>query len=78
MKTTNPTLQAIDLLIEDFPVETLASYFYDIFKNHIRESDGYDHEALADQFEIGHRLLDILKDREREIKTAKKHSTQEG
>lgn len=69
MKLKDNTLQAIDLLIEDFPVDTIAIYFYDIFKNHLRNSGGYDHEALADQFEIGNRILDILRERHKEQTT---------
>ncbi len=58
----HPTLQALDLLIEDFGIERMARDFQDIFKNHLRQSDGYDAEALADQFEIGCRIIDLLKD----------------
>lgn len=57
----HPTLQAIDLLIDDFGVDDIANHFRDIFKNHLRASDGYDPEALADEYEIGCRIIDILK-----------------
>lgn len=74
MKTTNPTLQAIDLLIEDFGVEGIAEHFRDVFKNHLRESEGYAHEALADEYEIGTRIVQILKERvkDKEINKRKK------
>jgi len=66
-KPVSSILQEVDLLLEDFPVETLAGHFYDVFKSHLRAADGYDPEALADQYEIGTRLLNILRAREKEI-----------
>lgn len=78
MKTTNTTLQAIDFLIEDFGVEGIAEHFRDVFKTHLRGSEGYNPEALADEYEIGNRLIEILKerkaytDKEKRKKIAKK------
>lgn len=63
MRSNNPTLQAIDLLIEDFGIEGITAHFRDVFKNHLRESEGYDHGALADEYEIGTRVIQILEER---------------
>lgn len=60
----NKTLQAIDGLLADFDAATIADHFRDIFTIHLRNSDGYSHEALADEYEIGWRLTDILQERE--------------
>ncbi len=60
----NRTLQAIDELLDDFSATTIADHFKDVFGIHLRNSEGYDHEALADEFEIGLRLVEIFKTRE--------------
>lgn len=57
------TLQAIDYLLEDFGIKDITEHIRDVFKNHLRNSEGYDHDALADEYEIGTRILDILAQR---------------
>lgn len=61
------TLQAIDYLLEDFRIKDITEHLRDVFKNHLRNSKGYDHDALADEYEIGTRILDILAQRSNEI-----------
>jgi hypothetical protein len=68
----NSTLQALDLLIEDFGADSIAAHFRDIFKNHLRNSVGYDTDALADEYEIGLRVIDLLKEREVIVETEKR------
>jgi hypothetical protein len=58
------TLQAIDLFLEDCPVERLESHFRNIFLDHLKQSDGYEAEILAEEYEFFTRLLSILRDRE--------------
>lgn len=66
--TTNRTLQAIDGLLDDFSAATIAGHLRDIYGIHLRNSEGYSHEALADEYEIGLRLIGILADREADRK----------
>jgi hypothetical protein len=68
----NSTLQALDLLIEDFGADSIAAHFQDIFKSHLRNSEGYDAEALADEYEIGLRVIDLLKEREVVVENEKR------
>jgi len=64
----NRTLQAIDQLLDDFSAATIADHCAKVFGIHLRNSEGYDHEALADEYEIGLRLIEIFKYREAERK----------
>ena len=72
MSTQNRTLQALDFIIDDFGVQRIADHFRDVFKTHLRGSEGYDHDALADEYEIGTRIIDILKARKEETDKQKR------
>lgn len=60
----NGTLQAIDLFLGDCPVERLENHFRNIFLDHLKQSDGYDAEILAEEYEFFTRLLSILREYE--------------
>lgn len=57
-------IQAIDLFLTDCPAERLENHFRNIFLDHLRESDGYDAEVLAEEYEFFTRLLSILREYE--------------
>lgn len=65
---TDRTLQAIDGLLDDFSAATIADHCAKVFGIHLRNSEGYSHEALADEYEIGVRLIEIFKNREADRK----------
>lgn len=58
------TLQALDLFLEDCPLERLEVHFRNIFLDHLKQSDGYDAKILAEEYEFFTRLLGILRERE--------------
>lgn len=64
-------LAAIDGLLADFNAETIGEHLKDVFGVHLRNSEGYNHSDLADEYEILRRIVEALKYREAELLTNK-------
>lgn len=69
-KAANKTLQAIDAVIEDFSADGIARSLQDIYKDHLKGSEGYDPERLAEEYEIITRITGIIQERGRILQEA--------
>ena len=67
----DPTLRAIDALLQDFSAARIAEHLQNIYKDHLTTADGYDPEQLAEEYETITRITAALQERERITETAR-------